>query len=232
MTLNNFLKSILSVFILALSASGYAQDVPGSSSYGIGARTGFSQDLGSLFGGELSYKSGSFQYELYSASSTINLKHSFSTEIEEPEVFTGSVAQGDIETMNAATSQLGLNVRWFFSGSTNLGFGFTQYKVDVDYELLSSDTTEAYSNKASAKTNAITISFGNQWRLLGFAYFGFDWIASFLPSKVENDSVTLSSENAPTDTGNLNVHNKIIEKASSISGSPANYITINMGLEF
>ena len=133
--------------------------------------------------------------------------------------------------MNVLTSQAGLNIRWFFSGSTNIGLGYAEYKVETDYKLLSSDGAESYSNKATVNTSAMTISFGNQWKLFGFSYFGFDWIASFLPTQVENSEVTLSNETAPIDAGNSTVHDKIIEKTSSISGSPANYITVNVGIE-
>jgi hypothetical protein len=232
MNIKSIYLSILSlVLTLLFSSSALSQGVA-TSTYGVGGKVGFSKELGGLVGGELYYKTGSWQFELYSTSSAVNLHHTFSKQIEQADVFAGATVQGELTKMATTTSHTGLNVRWFFSGSMNLGFGYAQYQVDVDYEILSDDGSETYANIATAQTNAMTVSFGNQWKLFGFAYLGLDWISSFQPTLVELEGVTQSNTDAPTDAGNVITNDKVLQKTSDLSGSNADFFTMSIGVEF
>ena len=178
------------IFIAFFTGTVNAQGVTGST-FGLGAKIGFSKDFGALSGAELYYKTGNWQYELYSSSSSVNLHHSFSKEIEQPDVFAGATTQGKIISMLASVEHTGFNLRWFFSGSTNIGIGYTQYNLSVDYEIVSDDETENYKNIVSSDSSALTASFGNQWKF-GIFYLGFDWIYSFQPTAVAEEGLTQS----------------------------------------
>ena len=76
------------------------------------------------------------------------------------------------------------------------------------------------------------MSFGNQWKLYEYSYFGIDWVSSFIPSELSVEGLTQENASAPTDAGNIEVNDLIIKEAQELSGRPANYITVSMGLQF
>lgn len=216
-----------------LTASANAQVA--TSKWGLGGKVGSSIEadgLGSLVGGEMYYRSGSFQYELFSTSSSVNLKHRISKEIAEADVFTASTPQGTLDEMNAAISHSGLQVRWFLSGSRNIGFGYSQYEISVPYKIVSDDTSETYENTVTGSTSAMLLTFCNQWKLFNFAYFGIDWITSFIPTALEIDALTQSNADAPTDAGNVKANDKLLDKIEGLTGKPANFISMSFGVEF
>ena len=82
-----------------------------------------SLDMGMLTGYETYYKTGNWQFEIFSMSSSVDKSEEFAQDIERDNVFSGGVNQGTITGMDVASEGMGFNVRWFMSGSTNIAIG-------------------------------------------------------------------------------------------------------------
>jgi hypothetical protein len=191
MNVRTTLKIFIASAAFLVTTFSYGQEGLGGNTIGFGAKLGVPlemENIGMLNGYEMYYKTGNWQFELFRAETSGDIAKPFSTSIEEDNVYAGGIEQGDITDMLVTAESMGFNVRWFFSGSTNIGFGYSQYAVNVDYGLLSSDSTEIYENTISAQTSALHVSFGNQWKLYDYSYFGVDWVSSIIPSKVEASS--------------------------------------------